>query len=137
MFTPAPENIVRFDPGCDYTDPSYFLPAFYDTWAKKTNYTPARWADAATATRDVLVASANPSTGLAPHTSSFSGGGCASQGHRCDPQFEDDAWRVARNWALDYHWFAADPRQVELSNTILAFFADPERGGGIGKYGDV
>lgn len=47
---------------------------------------------------------------------------------------QDDAWRVARNWALDYTWWAADPQQIALSNRILTWFAGP--GGGIGKYGD-
>lgn len=36
--------------------------------------------------------------------------------------FEDDAWRVARNWALDWTWWAADARQIGMSNAILATF---------------
>jgi hypothetical protein len=39
---------------------------------------------------------------------------------------EDDAWRVGRNWALDYAWWAADPRQIELSNAVLSFFSEHE-----------
>jgi endo-1,4-beta-D-glucanase Y len=67
MFTPPggpTGSIVRFDPGTSYTDPSYFLPAFYVGWAKATKYKPAsRWNDAAINTRDVLYASINHTTG--------------------------------------------------------------------------
>eukprot|EP01051_Picozoa_sp_SAG22_P007115 SAG22_NODE_490_length_9834_cov_7.723780_6_plen_141_part_00 len=86
-------------------------------------------------TRDVLVAAVNPATGLAPHSCQYSGAPLAScHGlHSCD--FEDDAWRVARNWGLDYHWTAADPRQIALSNTILGFFATEKNGGGGGGGG--
>jgi oligosaccharide reducing-end xylanase len=126
MFTPAPRTIVRFDPGTRYTDPSYFLPAFYATWALRTSHTPARWREAAASTREVLLASANKTTGLAPHSCGYAGAAVACAGpHSCD--YEDDAWRVARNWALDYHWTAADPRQVALSNAILGFFAGAGR----------
>eukprot|EP01051_Picozoa_sp_SAG22_P007116 SAG22_NODE_490_length_9834_cov_7.723780_7_plen_98_part_00 len=47
MFTPPPHTVVRFDPGTAYTDPSYFLPAFYTAWARQTDHTPAHWAEAA------------------------------------------------------------------------------------------
>jgi oligosaccharide reducing-end xylanase len=125
----TPQGIVRFDPGTPFTDPSYFLPAFYDAWARKASVTPPRWAAAANATRDVLVASVWPATGLSPHTCGFDGGPGGF-----DSQFEDDTWRTARNWAMDTLWWAADGRQVALSNAIQAFFAGP--GGGIGRYGD-
>lgn len=156
MFTPAPRTVVRFDPGSTFTDPSYFLPAFYKIWAQKTSCTPERWEEAARTTREVLHASADRSTGLAPHSCDYSGAAVRCFGdHSC--QFEDDAWRVARNWAMDYHWHAADARQIAMSNTLHRFFgahvaaailpsvalklppfvaADPERGGGIGHYTD-
>jgi len=129
MFTPPPGNIVRFDPGTPFTDPSYLLPAFYEVWALKSKCTPARWIAAANSSRNTLVGSVNAQTGLSPNTCDFNGG----PGGFSD-LFEDDTCRTARNCSLDFSWIAVDPRQIVLSNTIHTFFAGP--GGGIGKYGD-
>lgn len=38
--------------------------------------------------------------------------------------FRYDAWRSAMNWSMDWSWWRADPRQVDLSNRLQAFFAD-------------
>lgn len=136
MFDPV-SRIVRFDPGCSFTDPSYLLPAFYSAWATTQSsqssggFAPAGWPrgwhDAAAAARDALHASVNGSTGLGPHSCDFGGGaprGCAVRDANCrDVLSEDDAWRVGRNWALDFAWWAVDERQVALSNAVLAFFS--------------
>merc|ERR1711957_250495 len=57
------------------------------------------------------------------------------------PEFAADAWRVARNWALDYSWYSrldgGDASAIELSNRLLSFFAanvSAGGGGGVGKY---
>jgi oligosaccharide reducing-end xylanase len=117
MFEPA-SRIVRFDPGTAFTDPSYMAVAFYPAWAISGSVTPALWNVTAARTRDVLVLATSQTTGLAPNM-------CGYDGSKAGwvTTFEDDAWRVARNWALDYAWWAADPRQIAMSNTILAFFA--------------
>lgn len=73
MFEPN-SHIVRFGPGSSFTDPSYFLPSFYVTWALKTNVTPALWNTTATATRASLRVSPDASTGLAPNHCAFNGG---------------------------------------------------------------
>lgn len=128
MFTNAGTtgSIVRFDPGTVFTDPSYFLPAFYVTWSLATSFEPQRWNDSASSTRNVLYASVNKSTGLGPHSCGYDGGlptNCGGYGNCLSVLSEDDAWRIPRNWALDYAWWAADPRQIELSNAVLEFFS--------------
>jgi len=117
MFDVA-SGIVRFDPGTPFTDPSYMTAGFYPTWAIAGNVTPSRWNETAARTRDLLVKATVGSTGLAPNMCGFDG---SKAGWVTD--FEDDAWRVARNWAVDFAWWAADDRQITLSNTILAFFS--------------
>lgn len=119
--------VVRFDPSCGFTDPSYFLSAFYPVWALRSNYSGVNWNASAAATRAALFSAANRPTGLAPHTSAFDGspGGF-------DGTFEDDAWRVARNWGLDYSWWAADDRALQLSSAIMHFFDEQ----GQGRYAD-
>ena len=117
MFEPA-SHIVRFDPGTAFSDPSYMTPAFYGAWARASAVTPGAWPVAAAAARDLLVKATNASNGLAPNQCDFAG---APAGWAKD--YEDDAWRVARNWGVDFAWWAADARQIGLSNAILAFFA--------------
>ena len=121
MFEPA-SRIVRFDPGTPFTDPSYMLPSFYVAWALAGSVTPPLWNASAAAARDLLHAVTAP-LGLAPNQCDFAGG---PAGWAQD--YEDDAWRVARNWGMDYAWWAADARQISMSNSILAFFS--ECGGG-------
>ena len=119
--------VVRFDPDCVFTDPSYMLPAFYPVWSLRSNYSGVDWNASAAATRNALFTAANRPTGLAPHTSAFNGspGGF-------DGTFEDDAWRVARNWGLDYSWWAADRRTLQLSSALMRFFDEQ----GQGQYAD-
>ena len=117
MFDPG-SRIVRFDPSCTFSDPSYMLPSFYVLWGLSGSVTPSVWNDTAAKTRDVLVAATSRTTGLAPNQCGFDGGPGGG-----NPNYEDDAWRVARNWGMDYAWWAEDPRQVALSNAILSTFA--------------
>jgi oligosaccharide reducing-end xylanase len=64
-----------------------------------------------------LLAKVTSTHGLAPNMCGFDG---SKAGWVND--FEDDAWRVVRNWAVDYAWWAKDPRQIAMSNSIIAFF---------------
>ena len=117
MFDPA-SNIVRFDPGTSFSDPSYMTPAFYEVWARASSVTPALWRTSAVSARNVLAAAADAHTGLAPNNCAFDG---SPGGYTRD--YEDDAWRVVRNWALDYAWWAADDRQVDMTSALHATFA--------------
>jgi oligosaccharide reducing-end xylanase len=126
-----PEHkMVRFTPdktnfaiNGDHTDPSYNLPAFYELWAlwgpeKDKEF----WQGAAQASRDFFTKATHPKTGLTPDYANFDGTPVSASFNKGSYKFRWDAWRTAMNWGMDYHWWAKDPRQNELSNRIQAFF---------------
>jgi len=126
-------KMVRFTPNNkrpDFTDPSYHLPAFYELWAR-WGPKPDRpfWAEAAKISRDFFVKVTNPSTGLAPDYANFDGTPVAFAQRA---NFGPDAWRTAANWSVDWSWWAADPREHELSDRIQAFFESK----GLETYGN-
>jgi oligosaccharide reducing-end xylanase len=129
----AEHEMVRFTPNNrrpDYTDPSYHLPAFYELWAR---WGPAAdrtfWAEAATVSRDFFQNVTNPMTGLAPNYANFDATPVTAFGRGA--VFAADAWRTAANWSVDWSWWAADPRERQLSDRIQAFFESK----GIDAYG--
>ena len=122
----AQYRMVRFVPGMlrpDHTDPSYHLPAFYELWAR---WGPEAdrpfWKEAALTSRDFFVKTTNPNTGLAPEYANFDGSPVTFSFNRRSSTFGPDAWRVAGNWAVDWAWWHADPREQQLSDRIHAFF---------------
>jgi len=103
------------------TDPSYHLPAFYELWARwGPEEDRAFWNRAATASRDFFQRTTHPQTGLAPNYANFDGTPFKSFGR--GDAFRHDAWRTAGNWAVDWSWWAKDPRERDLSDRIQAFF---------------
>jgi oligosaccharide reducing-end xylanase len=128
-------KMVRFTPNLrrpDHTDPSYHLPAFYELWAR-WGPQPDRpfWAAAAKASRDYFQKATHPATGLAPNYANYDGTPVAGFGGQ-NGNFGPDAWRTAANWSVDWSWWAADPRERELSDKIQAFFESK----GIATYGN-
>ncbi len=118
-------KMVRFTPNLrrpDHTDPSYHLPAFYELWAR---WGPATdrpfWAGAAKASRDYFQKVTHPVTGLAPNYANYDGTPVAGFGGQ-NENFGPDAWRTAANWSVDWSWWAADPRERQLSDKIQSFF---------------
>jgi oligosaccharide reducing-end xylanase len=130
-----PEHrMVRFTPDTnrpDHTDPSYHLPHFYELWGR---WGPARdrafWLDAARISRDFFQRTTHPVTGLAPQYAHYDGTPVTDSFNRTAAQFGPDAWRTAGNWAVDWSWWAADPREQVLSDRIQAFFEKE------GRYGN-
>ncbi|HOB32443.1 MAG TPA: glycosyl hydrolase family 8, partial [Verrucomicrobiota bacterium] len=116
LFTPSDER-MRF------TDPSYHLPAFYELWAR---WGPEEdrefWKEAAQVSRDFFVRVTHPVTGLNPSYAHFDGSLVTNYGGRYSTNFTYDAFRTAGNWAVDWSWWAKDPRQRELSDRLQAFF---------------
>ena len=129
-------KMVRFSPDNrrpDHTDPSYHLPAFYELWARwGPRADRAFWADAARASRDFFQKTTNPVTGLAPEYANFDGTPVTSSGNRWSSTFGPDSWRTAANWSVDWSWWAADPRERDLSDRIQAFFESK----GLATYGN-
>jgi Endoglucanase Y len=119
-------KMVRFTPdlpNAAHTDASYHLPAFYEVWARVgPEADRAFWREAAQVSRDYFVRAAHPKTALTPDYGNFDGTPWAAPWRRESADFRYDAWRTAMNWSMDWSWWRADPRQVELSNRLQAFF---------------
>jgi oligosaccharide reducing-end xylanase len=120
------ENMVTFVPinnSNNFSDPSYHLPSFYDLFALDG---PAEdreaWTSVAETSRDYLVRSAHPQTGLHPDYASFAGIPVAGNQGNHD-QFRFDAWRVVMNMAMDYAWFSRDARMMTQIEKYHRFFA--------------
>ena len=119
-------KMVRFTPDNrrpDHTDPSYHLPAFYELWARwGPEPDRAFWAEAARVSRDFFQKATHPATALAPDYANFDGTPVTASFNKRSATFGPDAWRTAANWSVDWAWWAADPRERELSDRIQAFF---------------
>ncbi|HWO13781.1 MAG TPA: glycosyl hydrolase family 8 [Polyangiaceae bacterium] len=118
-------NMVTFVPfgaSNEFSDPSYHLPAFYDLFAQDG---PAEdreaWTSLAETSRDYLVLSAHPATGLHPDYATFEGVGVSN--NQQHDQFRYDAWRVVMNMAVDYAWFSRDRRMRQQIEKYHEFFA--------------
>jgi oligosaccharide reducing-end xylanase len=129
-------KMIRFvpnlGPGYGFTDPSYHLPAFYELWAR---WGPEEdrpfWAAAADTSRAFFHRAAHPVTGLSSDYAHFDGSPVVSRWNRNSSIFAYDSWRTASNWAVDWSWWAKDPRQQELSNRYQSFFISQ----GMDNYG--
>lgn len=128
------EKLIAFVPSVRanwFTDPSYQLPHYYELWARWADKDNQFWCDAAFASRRLLRAAANPTTGLSPDYTDFDGKATNPWpgGHS---EFRFDAWRVAMNVAVDWLWFEKDRWEVMQSNRLLDFF----RSQGIRSHGN-
>ena len=130
------EKMIRFTPVAgkdEFTDPSYQLPAFYELWARWGPVADrAFWAEAAEVSRDFFQRTANAKTGLSPDYAHFEGKPHPTEWNRMAGNFSFDAWRTQSNWAVDWSWWAKDPREHVLSDRAQAFFFEH----GINKYPD-
>ena len=119
-------KMVRFTPdlaNAAHTDASYHLPAFYEVWARVGPQADrAFWREAAQVSRDYFARAAHPQTALTPDYGNFDGTPWAAPWRPESADFRYDAWRSAMNWSVDWSWWAVDPRQVEMSNRLQAFF---------------
>jgi oligosaccharide reducing-end xylanase len=121
------ENMVTFVPIGDaneFSDPSYHLPAFYDLFALDgPAEDSAAWTSVAETSRDYLVRSAHPRTGLHPDYATFTGTPVAGNPGEFHDQFRFDAWRVVMNMAVDYAWFSRDERMRTQIEKYQRFFS--------------
>lgn len=121
--------LIRFITECDFTDPSYHLPHFYELFSKWANKEDSSfWKKAATASREYLKKACHPVTGLNPEYSTFEG----------EPYYGDqeifgrhdwyysDAYRTIGNIGLDYEWCKNDLTDGEwhknTANNLQTFF---------------
>ena len=91
----------------DITDPSYYLPAFFEVWAEyaKDNHEEF-YRECAEKARLYLHKVCHPETGLNPDITLYNGGMPKQQ--FITPAFRFDSWRVPMNIAMDYSWYAKD-----------------------------
>jgi len=93
--------------GYNWTDPSYFLPAFFEVWAEYANDGHEQfYRDCADTARVFLHRACSSPTGLNPDIAEFSGAPRSFRRFRA--AFRFDSWRVPMNIAMDYSWFAKD-----------------------------
>ena len=126
MWEPS-NKLIKFITNCDWSDPSYHLPHFYELyalWANEEDQT--FWKEAAKASRDYLKRACHPVTGLAAEYAEYDG--TPHYGHQeifgRHDWFYSDAYRVAANLGLDYAWFAADEWECECADKIQKFFCE-------------
>ncbi len=116
---------ILFVPGCDFTDPSYHLPHFYELFAL--------WADeedrpffkeAAEASRIYLSKACHPATGMSAEYAEFDGSPMSRTlpwtSDRHD-WFYSDAYRTAANIGLDYAWFGSCQGQEKAPGRLMQF----------------
>jgi len=126
--------MIRFIPNVDVisTDASYFLPAFYELWAR---WGPPEdrefWAKAADVSRDMFKRVTGPETGLAPERNNFDGTAIIQRDGTPTP-FSYDSWRTVSNWSVDYSWWKKDARETALSDHLQKFLD----GQGIRSFAD-
>ncbi len=129
---------ILFVPGCDYTDPSYHLPHFYELfalWADEDDR--AFWKEAAKASRVYLAKACHPVTGLSAEYAEFDG----SPMSRPIPWTKDrhdwfysDAYRTVANIGLDYEWFGKDEGQRAAADRVQKFLIEDCRKGSYHIY---
>lgn len=115
---------ILFVPGCEFTDPSYHLPHFYELfalWADEEDR--AFWKEAAKASRKYLADVCHPVTGMNPEYGEFDGSPVRKVmpwGDRHD-QFYSDAYRTAANIGLDCEWFGVDEGHYGAPLKLMRF----------------
>lgn len=122
--------LIRFVPECDFTDPSYHLPHFYQLfseWAKEEDR--FFWRKAAKASRKFLQRVCHPITGLSPEYSSYEGKPYTEFQERFGRHdwYYSDAYRTIANIALDYEWFGKRRGRLWYTNVaqrFLRFFCE-------------
>jgi oligosaccharide reducing-end xylanase len=115
--------MIRFVPNVEggNTDASYYLPAFYELWARWGPVEDrAFWAKAADVSRDLFSKVTGLETGLTPDRSNFDETPIMGWDGLLTP-FSYDSWRSASNWSVDYDWWQKDPRETVSSDRIQRF----------------
>jgi len=117
-----PQNkLIKFIPNCEFSDPSYHLPHFYELFSLLANEKDrAFWKEAAKASREYLKKACHTVTGLAAEYAEYDGTPRMQEGHGF---FYSDAYRVAANIGLDWEWFGADEWECDCAGKIQDFFA--------------
>ncbi len=114
--------LIRFVPDMKISDPSYHLPHFYELFARLANKADRPfWQNAAKASREYIVKSAHPVTGLSPEYATYEGEKVLLFNKPWE--FYSDSYRVMENIALDHLWFGEHPEEDDVTTRIQDYFA--------------
>lgn len=123
-------HLIRFVPDCDFTDPSYHLPHFYELFAQWANEEDrAFWKEAAEASRAYLRRACHPETGLSAEYATYEGTPYTAS-HNTSGRHDwyySDAYRTIANIAMDYAWFGNARQElwhVETAEKLQRFFCE-------------
>lgn len=120
----ADNTYIRFVPGCEFTDPSYHLPHFYEQFAEFcSGEDSAFWKKAAQESRKFFTVCCHPKTGFAPEYSYYDGKPNPfgpPEGHGF---FFSDAYRVAATLGLDALWCGRTAELSRIAAKLQSFFA--------------
>jgi oligosaccharide reducing-end xylanase len=107
--------------GYGFTDPSYYLPAFYEVWALYAKDNREKfYRDCADSARVFLHRACKIPTGLNADNTDFIG--VPRKQFNSTSVFRFDSWRVPMNIAMDYSWFAKDKEwQKDYAKRIQNF----------------
>lgn len=111
-----------FVPGCDFTDPSYHLPHFYELfalWADEEDR--AFFKEAASVSRKYLAKACHPVSGMNAEYAEFDGTPMSRKLSWTDDRhdwFYSDAYRTVANIGLDYEWFGVDEGQIKAAERL-------------------
>lgn len=122
-----PQNkLIKFVPICNFSDPSYHLPHFYELFALWADEEDREfWKDAANASRQYLKTACHPVTGLAPEYAHYDGSPFKKDNRE---RYYSDSYRVAANIGMDYAWFGRDEWECKCADNIQTFFCETAKG---------
>lgn len=125
MWEPS-NKLIKFIPNCDFSDPSYHLPHFYELFALWANEEDREfWKEATACSREYLKLACHPVTGLAPEYANYDGSPIEKDNR---DRYYSDAYRVPANIGLDYAWFAKDEWESECADKLQTFFCETVKG---------
>jgi len=122
--------LIKFIPESPYSDPSYHLPHFYELFAERANEADRPfWKKAVTASREYIVKSCHPITGMASEYAEYDGTPIERFGKV--QQFYSDAYRVAMNIGLDAAWYGTTPDLTTAINRLQVWLSENTK---LGEY---
>ena len=129
----ASNHYIKFVPETPFSDPSYHLPHFYQLFAKVADEADREfWTEAAKASREYIILSAHPVTGMSPEYAEYDG--TPRLMFRKPYAYYSDAYRVAMNIALDTLWFGRNAEMCDVNTRLQNFFSEKEPEGNYKAY---
>lgn len=126
-----PENkLIKFVTECNFSDPSYHLPHYYELFALWANPEDREFfKEAATASRSYLKRACHLVTGLCGEYAEYDGTPRKEEciGAQRHDWYYSDAYRTVANIGLDYAWFGADEWECENADKVQRFFCETQK----------